>query len=341
VVAGAGVCIRRVIMAASSASRAGLRKDGEAWTAGHPQKHDQQDTVYQMQIAVSAGIIGVTPRPDAGPTRLARVNDIVRLFGETGWHEQSPALAAAALALMEGVPRVVVASSLATLPADIELIAITGNSTATATHELVAPPGVTLLVDLTPEVTVADVLAAKARGVRFVHPGGTVMLPGQRRAVRIGGAALALPLLFGHSQLGALVELATPSPIAPALIEAGVLVLTTRTPVRSGPRVVLPAGESPRPRATPLEAAPGGPTAHLEAALNDLARRFTHRLGKDRGAHATLKREAERLLQAEVAAGTITGYALAIEPAGDDLAIDVAVTLPRRVGKVIIRVHQT
>lgn len=55
---------------------------------------------------------------------------------------------------------------------------------------------------------------------------------------------------------------------------------------------------------------------------------------------AALRRDAERVLQSERVGGVITGYALSIEPVGDDVMIEVAVTLPKRVGKVIIRAAQ-
>ncbi len=285
--------------------------------------------------------------PDAeearGPVRLGRLDQIARLFGDD-WARR-PALVAAALALLERVPRVIVAPSLDALSDESDLIALVHPLSGDARATLTRPhPDATLIADLPADATPGEVLAAHKRGLRYAHPAGAVMLPGHRRPLPVSAAALALPLLAGRPALGPLTEL-HPRPLAPALVDAGVIALTTRAAPRSGPRIVLPPGVRPlrRPPAPDPEtsAVATGPTAHLEAKLTELSRRFTHRLGRDRGALATLKREAERLLQAEVAAGAITGFALVVEPAGDDLAIEVAVTLPRRVGKVLIRVHQT
>jgi len=301
-----------------------------------------------MELIRSAAIVGPLARPERC-VRLGRLGDVARLFpGEA----LSPAPLAASVALLERVPRVIVAGSLAALTEDVAIVAFAGGLDLDARSSLRAPtPDVPLLVDLTADVTPAEVLAARARGVRFVHPGGAVLLPGQRGVLPVGGAALALPLMFSHPTLGALCEL-RPAPIDDALVLAGVIVLTTVTPPRSGPRVTLPPGQ-PRlaTRARPDDdasthdgtdgtgaPAPAGPTARLERALGDLARHFSHRLERGPAALATLEREAQRLLQAEVASGAITRYSLAIQPAGDDLAIEVAVSLPRRVGQVIIRV---
>ena len=279
-----------------------------------------------MQTSSSVGIVGELPGAKPGAVRLGRVGDFERLFGP--WHD-CPALVAAAVSLMNGVPRVVIASTLAEL--DMEHVL--------ALRVPLASIDRPALVDFDAAMTAPDIEAAKARGVRVVHPHGAVLLPGARHMTAVGGAALALPLRFGQAQLGPLAELRT-APIDDALVKAGVLMLTQRSAPRSSPRVALPWQEA-QPRPEP-EAC--GPLAHLEAALSDLAQRYTHRLRSPRDGGpsdvAGLRRDAERLLQAERVGGVITGYALSIEPVGDDLAIEVAVTLPKRVGKVIIRVAQ-
>jgi|GEM_PF-6997314 len=290
-----------------------------------------------MQLSVSVGIIGTTGLADDAPLRLARMADIDRLAGE-GWAARSPALVATALALIESVPRVVVAPSVAALPSEITLVACVGQLEPAYRDSLRAPPGGTLLLDLTEDVSAGEAIAARRRGVRFVWGGGNFLLPGARFASRVEGAALALPLVFGRPMLGPLVDL-IPAPLATELRGTGVLVLETYTPKRSAPRVVLPVTERARAEVA-SETIPSEPNARLEAALRELSERFTHRLGRDPGAIATLKREADRLFQAEVASGAIKGYALAIEPIGDDLSIEVVITVPKRVGQVIIRVSQ-
>lgn len=297
-----------------------------------------------MELTRSAAIVGPLANPERC-VRLGRLGDVARLFpGE----DRAPTLVAASVALLEGLTRVVVAGTLEALPDDVALVAWVAPLGPDARAALRSPrPEVPLLVDLPDDASPAEVLAARARGVRYVHPGGAVLLPGQRQAIAVGGAALAMPLLFGRPSLGALCELRPSTPrttIDEALVDAGVLVLTTFTPPRSGPRVTLPPGE--HRLATPAidadasaaPATPPGPTARLEVALGELAQRFSHRLERDPAALATLEREAQRVLQAEVATGAITRYALALQPEGDDVAIEVAVALPKRVGQVIIRV---
>jgi len=85
--------------------------------------------------------------------------------------------------------------------------------------------------------------------------------------------------------------------------------------------------------------------ARLEASLGALTDRFAHRLERGPAPLATLRREASRLLQAERARGAIGSFALSVELAqdhdgADAFIIEAAVTLPRRVGKVILRVVQ-
>ncbi len=78
----------------------------------------------------------------------------------------------------------------------------------------------------------------------------------------------------------------------------------------------------------------------LRSALGALCERFSYRLPSDAGGMKILDREAKKLLQSEVVAGHIKGFALAIVPTGDDLqdlGLEVVVTLPRRVGQVILR----
>lgn len=286
-----------------------------------------------------AGIIGTTSRTAA--VRLGKVGDIARLFPDEA---RAPALVAAAVALLEGVERVVVAPTLAALPAEIDAIVIADRLDRDARTALFAPrPEVPVLVDLPADATAGEVIAARARGVRFVHPGGALLLPGERQAIAVGGAALALPLILGRPALGALCEL-QPAPLDDALVAAGVLVLARLTPPRSGPRITLPAGERPIFTAAASASRTGSdPTARLEASLGELAQRFSHRLERGPAALATLEREAQRILQAEVASGAITRYALALHPEGQDggdLAIEAVVWLPRRVGQVVIRVSQ-
>lgn len=300
-----------------------------------------------MELTRSAAIVGPLANPERC-VRLGRLGDVAHIFpGE----DRSPTLVAASVALLEGLAHIVVAARLEALPDDVALVACVAPLTPDTRAALRSPrPEVPLLVDLPDDASPAEVLAARARGVRYVHPGGAVLLPGQRQAVAVGGAALALPLLFGRPSLGALCELRPMPPrttIDDALVDAGVLVLTTFTPPRSGPRVTLPPGERRlAARATGEDddagaapATPLGPTARLEVALGELAQRFSHRLERGPAALATLEREAQRLLQAEVASGAITRYALALHPEGDDVAIEVAVALPKRVGQVIIRVQ--
>jgi hypothetical protein len=203
-----------------------------------------------MQLGLSAAIIGSTPRPHLGPVALTHLGDIERLFGEdvipgVPWHASSPALVAAALALLEDVPRIVVADSLAAVAEEVRLVLVPGALTREARAALAAPtPEVPVYADLPDDPTLDEIRHARARGVRFVHPGGSVLLPGRRRAIPVGGAALALPLMLGRRALAPISGL-TPVRTADHLGPAGVLCLETRTLGHGAPRVVLGAGATP------------------------------------------------------------------------------------------------
>jgi hypothetical protein len=126
------------------------------------------------------------------------------------------------------------------------------------------------------------------------------------------------------------------------------------SPRRSEPDVaagaeLAPSGQltvdSPTTWATSATSATSGPAplppelASLRSALGALCERFSYRLPSDPSGMKVIDREAKKLLQAEVVAGRIKGFALAIVPTGDDLqdlGLEVVVTLPRRVGQVIL-----
>jgi hypothetical protein len=269
-----------------------------------------------------------------GAVRLGRYADLERLFPT--FHDE-PGLVAAAVALLESVPRVIVARALGDLPPEVAAIALVGPQTAETRAALRAPSSESpILCDFTPDLTAAEVRAARIRGVHFVHPGGAVLLPGQRQPRQVGGATLALPLVLGRRSLGPLCEVQV-SPLDEALCRAGVIALETRSPPRSGPRVVLPDAAPRVP--SPVDESPAtGPTSRLEASLTALAREFSHRLDRGPSAFATLEREARRILQAELTSGTLSRYALAVRPESENFAIEVLVTLPKRVGEVVVRV---
>ncbi len=284
---------------------------------------------------LTAGIVGPLRGP-ARSVRVSRFQDLARQFpGET----LEPPVVAAALALLEGVPRVVIASSLDLLADDVAAVVLTGP--IPRDRRLTLRHSSPLIVDLPSDADASEIADAKARGLRFVAPCGAVLLPGERQAQRVGGAALALPLLLGRPHLGPLCELA-PHQVDPLLVEAGLISLrASRTSPRSAPRVMLPPGQRPIAVATPTpEAAPSGPAERIERTLTELTQRFSNRLERGPGAHSTLEREARRLLQTEVSSGAIKGYALMVSPEGADIAIEVVIKLPKRVGEVIVRVRQ-
>lgn len=287
------------------------------------------------QSTVSVGVVGSIGGPDDRVLRLASIHDIWRLSGP-GWAARSPALVAAALALLEGVPRVVLAPTVAALPSDIALAAIVDPLPPAAREALRAPRGGLLLADVGDDVSPGEVLAAQRRGVRFVIGIANFLLPGVPNAALVGGAALALPLVFGRPMLGPRVDF-IPQPVAPEMRGVGALVLVTYTPKRSPPRVVLPVTERGRSDAAP-EPTPSEPDARLEDALRALSERVIDPLEEDPAGVVSLEREARRMLSSEIESGAITGFTIAIEPIGEALAIEVVVMVPRREDPVVIRV---
>ncbi len=293
---------------------------------------------HALQSSVAVGVVGSTGGPDDGVLRLASIHDIWRLAG-ADWATRSPALIAAALALLEGVPRVVVAPTLSALPSDIALCAIVDPLPPDARDALRAPRGGRVLIDVGDDVSPGEVLAAHRRGVRFVIGTAHFLVPGTPHGVVVGGAALALPLVFGRPMLGPRVDF-IPQPVAPEMLGVGALVLLTYASRRWSPRVVLPVLERGRADAAP-EPVPSEPDARLGDALLELSERVMRPSAEDPRGIAAFEREARRMLAWEIQSGAITSFTIAVEPIGEALAIEVVLTVPRREDPIYIRLVKT
>lgn len=317
------------------------------------------------------------PLPPRG-VRAGRLVDLLRVLKVADYDVwRHPELVVAAAALLHRVPRVLLATEPAPLMAahtfgarDAVLVA----DLETAARLEAAGGDTTDRPALFAPATFEPAASARAPGSR-VYPtlgAGQVLLPQHPRLVPIPGAALAAILYTsGAPTLLPTVEYAPP-PDLPAVLEdlgeLGLLLLRRIGPSRRvGRGPGFPRPPRPEPDAGPtLEASTGSTIAPgaadgtpplppellpLRAALAALCERSSHRLALDESGARTLEREAKKLLQTEVVAGRIKGWALAVVPIGPigpgapgdqrddvtDLGLEVVVTLPRRVGQVILR----
>lgn len=291
------------------------------------------------------------PVPGRG-VRAARMADLLRVLGLPD-HEvwRHPELIGAAIALTHQVGRVVLSTSFENLEGVDARVVV---SRPEAASDFAAPDreGWTWLdsastptfVDVAPPLVAPDPLWRR-RGLHLVPGRAEALIPQHPRRVPASPAALAATLyLTGRPTLLPTVEL-TPGPVpADELLELGLCPLALRGPARrvgrgpgfptQRPAPSPPTSEQLSDPELPAELRP------LRVALSALCERSSHRLLPGEEGMRSLEREAKKILQAEVAAGTIKGYALAIVPLGDelqDLGMEVVVTVPRRVGQVILR----
>lgn len=294
------------------------------------------------------------PLPDRGArgVRASRMADLLRVLGLPD-HEvwRHPELIAAAIALTHKVQRVVLASSPGALSdADARVLIAPPEPAA----EFAVPDregwswldttSTPTFVDVAPPLVAPDPLWRR-RGLHLVPGRAEALIPQHPRRVPASPAVLAATLhLSGRPTLLPTIEL-MPGPLTgDELLELGLCPLALRGPSRRvgrGPGFPVlrlssdaPTSEQHSDPDIPSELRP------LRAALSALCERSSHRLAPGEEGMRTLDREAKKILQAEVAAGAIKGYALAIVPLGDelqDLGMEVVVTLPRRVGQVILR----
>lgn len=289
-------------------------------------------------------LIGATPRALDRPVRAARFAQLAPLLGVRDEElAHCPVAAAALLALTHRAPRVVVAGALEQVADadDTALIVAPGPRDAASRRalwagrrDLRAP----LLLAWAPDVDAEEVREAGERNATFWAPGGSFRAPGPPRGVPVCGAAIAAGLLAGDVRpVDHFIDLGPP----PEALPEGVRLLERR----GDGRVALPAG-APRPfvaarGAPPGPAAPADPLPRLSRALEALKERAAFRGVTGAAAVAALRREAEHLLRAEVAAGRVTAWALSVEVPEDepgDVVIEAQVRLPTRVGQVIVRV---
>jgi len=323
----------------------------------------------------SLGLLVVSthlPIPPRG-VRASRLTDLLRVLQVADYDVwRHPALVAAATAFMHRVSRVVLSTSLDAL-LDLDAIVDLGP------HELapVAPPSdappifsngpddttlaaLVLAEGLAVDTPTAD-LAAKAPQRHFYPTLGkaSVLVTQHPRMVPVPPSALAATLyVSGAPTLLPTVEYLAPPHDAEVLADLGFVVLRALGPSRRVARgfgFPSPRGTGADSAAAPAELAPSGlltsdsstnsaplppELASLRQSLGALCERFSYRLPSDPSGMKVLDREAKKLLQSEVVAGRIKGFALAITPTGDDLqdlGLEVVVTLPRRVGQVILR----
>lgn len=297
------------------------------------------------------------PIPDRG-VRAARMVDLLRVLGVAD-HDvwRHPELVAAAVALTHQVGRVVLTRSPEGLFDVDARVVITAPETAS---QFAAPEregwswlestSTPTFLEVLPPLVAPDPLWRR-RGLYLVPGRAEALIPQHPRRVAASPAVLAATLyLTARPTLLPTIEL-SPGPLPPdELLELGFCPLTLRGPsrrvsrgpgfpppaaaMRTPPGVEPPGSDQPTDPDLPAELRP------LRAALAALCERSSHRLAPGEEGMRTLDREAKKILQAEVAAGAIKGYALAIVPLGDqlqDLGMEVVVTLPRRVGQVILR----
>lgn len=294
------------------------------------------------------------PLPARG-VRAARVSDLLRVLAVAD-HDlwRHPVLVAAALALTHKVSRVIVAAGPDAL-ADAAAIALLDPPPMAFDGPVPAPPPPWLFRDIptfaaaTPGPPLDP--SWRRHGLHLVPGRAEVLLPHHPRKVAVSAAVLAATLFAtGRPTLLPTVEFTPPHEPADELTELGYAVLSLRGPSRRvGRGPGFPSAPS-APGAPPPTSAPRPPPDlppelwPLYASLTALCERSSHRLAPLEAGMRTLDREANKLMQQEVALGRIKGYALAITPTGDDLtdlAIEVVVTLPRRVGQVILRLSPT
>lgn len=291
------------------------------------------------------------PIPDRG-VRAARMADLLRVLGlpdhEVWRHSE---LIAASIALTHKVERVMLTTSPEAMSdADARVLI----APAEPASEFAAPDfegwawlestSTPTFVDVAPPLVAPDPLWRR-RGLHLVPGQAEALIPQHPRRVPASPAVLAATLyLSGRPTLLPTIEL-TPGPLpADELLELGLCPLSLRGPSRRvgrGPGFPAPRQSSNPPTSElPSDSELPAELRPLRAALSALCERSSHRLAPGEEGMRSLDREAKKILQAEVAAGTIKGYALAIVPLGDelqDLGMEVVVTLPRRVGQVILR----
>lgn len=315
----------------------------------------ERDSGYAFEMSI-LGLLALNPAfpiPGRG-VRAARMADLLRVLGLPD-HEvwRHPELIAAAIALTHQVGRVVLASSNESLDGVEARVVVSqpeqASDFATPDREgwaWLESTSTPTFVDVAPPLVAPDPLWRR-RGLHLVPGRAEALIPQHPRRVPASPAALAATLyLTGRPTLLPTVEF-TPGPLpADELLELGLCPLALRGPARrvgrgpGFPSMRPPPGERSPPEEQSSDPELPPELRPLRAALSALCERSSHRLAPGEEGMKTLDREAKKILQAEVAAGTIKGYALAIVPLGDelqDLGMEVVVTLPRRVGQVILR----
>jgi len=291
--------------------------------------------------------------------RTSRLADLLRVLQVADYDAwRHPELVAAATALMHRISRVVLATTLEPL-LDLDAIVFLGP------HELTpvarpadSPP----IFTSAPEDTTTSDLTTRPAPRHYPTLGrASVLVTQHPRMVPVSPAVLAATLyVSGVPMLLPTVEYLAPPQDPQWLTDQGFIVLRTLGPSRrvargfgfpSPPRHSDRSAEHPELEGLGLlTAGSSGPStstpplpaelASLRTALAALCERFSYRLPSDPSGMKVLDREAKKLLQSEVVMGRIKGFALAITPTGDDLqdlGLEVVVTLPRRVGQVILR----
>jgi len=302
-----------------------------------------------MMTDLAVAFVGDTPKALATAVRAGRWRDLRALVGaDEADLGPYPALGAAYLALVARLPRVVVAPDVRAT-GDVAYIVVPGRLSEAQRARLLADrqgrDDIPMLLDLPEGVDLETIDRARTRGVFFCGPGGTFEVPGVPRAIPVGGAAMALPLLVAAPALGPMVALAGRGEeiVPPAARQAGAIGLVSVGPAA---RVTLAPGTRPPPPRRPTAEPPGdagrgaGVEAALAAAFEDIARRHAFRYDPGPAGWQALRREAEPVLERARAAGHITGYALRVGPEveGGGALIEAFVAVPRRVEQVIVRV---
>lgn len=297
--------------------------------------------------------------PERG-VRASRMVDLLRVL-KIADHDVRlhPELVAASVALTHQVDRVVLSADPSHIQNDSHDIEARVALTAPASADTFAGPthpAWSWVEDSPSALTFAAVeppLQApdpvwRRRGLYLVPGRAEALIPQSPRRVPISPAVLAAVLyLTGRPALLPTIELSPGVTPLDDLIDLGLCPLALRGPARRVGRGAGFPARRPPPDAPPRTDAPSKTDvalppelSPLRTALLALCERWSYRLPEGEAGMRTLDREANKVLQAEVAAGRIKGYALAITPLGDDLqdlGMEVVVTLPRRVGQVILR----
>lgn len=300
--------------------------------------------------------------PERG-VRVSRLADLLRVLGVADYDVwRHPELVAASIALTHQVARVCLSRDPKQLAETDALVLVT---TARPAEDCVAAPGADwnwrthdkappTFVEVSPPLFAAHPVW-RDLGIHLVSGRAEALIPQHPRRVPVSPATLAATLFLTDrpTLLPTLEYVPAPRPVGELADLADLADLGLCPLVLRGPSRRVGRGPGFPSRGSTIERALVGDLADthpkdvlppelypLRASLAALCERSSHRLlPGDAGQHS-LDREAKKVLQAEVAAGRIKGFALAITPEGDelqDLGMEVVVTLPRRVGQVILR----